>query len=112
MSAYNDLIAPQTDTCPACGTTIHREIQFKYGDTWQHRYVVGDPIRWGGNDVGERGHAKVVVEGYAGPCPVCGDTPDVVYDVVIESDVIADVRPSDRRDQYVRERTNYFVIEK
>lgn len=37
---------------------------FKYGDSWQHHYVLGDKLNWGGNDVGEPGHKLVVVVGY------------------------------------------------
>ena len=39
------------------------KIQFKYGDTWQHEYSVGDILKWGGNDIGERDAKRVVVDG-------------------------------------------------
>ena len=38
-------------------------VQFKYGDTWQHEYKVGDTLKWGGNDVGDRRATRVVVDG-------------------------------------------------
>lgn len=39
------------------------EIQFKYGDVWQHIYRVGDELSWGGNDIGERSAGTVVAYG-------------------------------------------------
>lgn len=90
MSAYNSL---QTDApCSNCGITVPLEIQFKFGDTWQHVYHVGDTLRWGGNDIGEPGHAHVLVEGVAGPCPQCGAR-YLEYDIVVERDAIRSVVP-------------------
>jgi len=68
------------------------EIQFRYGDVWQHEYRVGDVLRWGGNDVGAPGQSMVRVEGIAGPCPSCGAA-DLEYDILIEADVIRAVEP-------------------
>ena len=69
MSAFNVL---QTRvTCPCCGNAQQADIQFRYGDTWQHTYVVGDRLRWGGNDVGEDGSRLVLVDG-VGPQCICG----------------------------------------
>jgi hypothetical protein len=46
------------------GEPVHDlRVQFKYGDTWQHEYVLGDEVRWGGNDIGVRFAKHVVVEG-------------------------------------------------
>ena len=69
MSAFNVL---QTRvTCPSCTNVQQADIQFRYGDTWQHTYVVGDRLRWGGNDVGEDGFRLVLVDGAGPPC-ACG----------------------------------------
>src|SRR5271167_4572657 len=95
MSAFNEVVRTDDETCPRCASRIHRAVQFKYGDTWQHRFVEGDRIQWGGNDIGEPGHSVVIVLGAAGACPLCGDVPDVDYDITIREDVIEDVRPSD-----------------
>jgi plastocyanin len=78
---------------------------------WQHRYKVGDPIRWGGNDVGEPGHKVVVVEGYPERCPKCGQNPDQTYDVTRRDDVIDCVRPSDGTYDYVGSGQDYFVVQ-
>ena len=50
MSAYNTVVLPDEEKCPHCGAAIRRRVQFKYGDTWQHDYMIGDRIKWGGND--------------------------------------------------------------
>jgi hypothetical protein len=71
---------------------IRRRVQFKYGDTWDYDYQVGDRISWGGNDKGRPAH-RVQVLGFPEECPVCGYDPAGVYDVFIEDDVIVDVVP-------------------
>jgi rRNA maturation protein Nop10 len=111
MSAYNVVIACDEEECPRCGSKIQRPVQFKYGDTWQYQYKIGDRIRWGGNDIGEPGHKVVVVEGYADECPVCGHVPDQTYDITIRDDVIECVLPSDGTYDYVGSGKDYFVVE-
>ena len=91
MSAFNILTADAS--CPSCGKTARFDIQFKYGNTWQLRYSIGDALKWGGNDVGEPGHKKVVAEGAAGPCPHCR-AEHLDFAVRIEDDRIASVEPS------------------
>jgi DNA-directed RNA polymerase subunit RPC12/RpoP len=110
MGAYNEVVRTDAETCPRCNSKIHRVVQFKYGDTWQHRYAVGDRLKWGGNDIGERGHKAVVVIGDPVECPVCGYVPDSVYDVMLRDDVIDGVRPSDGTYAYIGGQT-YFVVE-
>ena len=74
-SAYNEVLRAGEEVCPRCESKIDRLVQFKYGDIWQHRFAIGDRIRWGGNDVGEPGYELVVALGYPGECPVCGYVP-------------------------------------
>ena len=45
MSAYNTVVLPDEEKCPHCGAVIRRRVQFKYGDTWQHDYMIGDRIK-------------------------------------------------------------------
>jgi hypothetical protein len=48
-------------------------VQFKYGNTWQLHYKVGEELQWGGNDVGEQGRSDVVVDGIVETqCSNCG----------------------------------------
>lgn len=90
MGAFNTLVLKQA--CPACGRKIELRIQFKYGDTWQYEYSLGDLVRWGGNDIGRPGQKHVVVDGVAEDCPACDhELPD--YEVHIENDCIARVVP-------------------
>lgn len=111
MSAYNEVVGIETEQCPRCQSIIQRPVQFKYGDSWQHQYSVGDRIKWGGNDIGEPGHLLVVVLGYPGECPVCGYVPDCTYDVWIKEDSIDSVQPSDGAYDYFSTGRTYFVVE-
>lgn len=53
MSMFNELHVVLS--CPACGQSAERTIQFKFGERWQHEYHLGDTVRWGVNEVGEPG---------------------------------------------------------
>ena len=90
MSAFNVLVADCN--CPICRQDVPFEIQFKYGNTWQHTYSIGDKIKWGGNDYGEPGHRKVIVEGIGGPCRECG-ADNIEFDMILECDSIAEIKP-------------------
>lgn len=112
MAAFNEILDVVFEECPDCGARVHRSVQFAFGDTWQHRYHLGDRLVWGGNDVGEPGHALVVADGYVSPCPVCGaDTHAGRYDVRIESGIIASVVPSTGTHDFLRGHTSYVVVE-
>lgn len=89
MSAFNVLSA--VVSCPSCGRESQMEIQFKFGNTWQKRYTLGDRLEWGGNAIGVPGLRRVVVEGVGGACPACG-TDGFDCDVIIERDVILAAR--------------------
>lgn len=90
MSAFN--VVRAAAGCPLCHRTAEFEVQFKYGDTWQHSYRLGDALRWGGNDIGKPGHKEVRVHGVGGPCPHClADNLD--FDVIIRDDRIVGVEP-------------------
>lgn len=95
MTAFNTLQV--RIACSRCGAPYRAEVQFRYGDTWQHVYAVGDRLSWGGNDVGVPGAGRVRVEGLAGPCPACGTFVEV--DIFIEQDVIAGAAPTQDRDE-------------
>jgi hypothetical protein len=88
MGAFNQLRAEAR--CPNCDETSEQLIQFRFGDTWQFEYAIGDTLRWGGNDVGPPGLTKVLVSGAGEECPVCHSRGED-FQVVIESDVITAV---------------------
>jgi hypothetical protein len=90
MGAFN--LARGPALCPNCNRSADFEVQFKYGDTWQHAYRVGDKIRWGGNDIGIPGRKRVLVEGIGGPCPHC-KADNLDFDVLIEEDEIVGIEP-------------------
>jgi hypothetical protein len=110
MSAYNLVVTVKNAACPGCGKLAERVIQFRYGDTWQHRYSVGDRVRWGGNDTGEPGHSLVVAAGYPEPCSSCEDDSGL-YDVHIKDDVIVSVTPSDGTYDYAAQGVDHFVVD-
>ena len=89
MGAYNVLYAEVL--CPHCGEAVELKIQFKYGDTWQHEYRIGDRLKWGGNDHGVPGAKKVVLDGTSEECPKCGCEGD--FCILVEEDKIASATP-------------------
>jgi len=90
MSAFN--VVQATVRCPVCGNEGGFSIQFKYGNTWQYTYSIGDSLRWGGNDIGRPGARRVVVEGIGGPCPHCGSD-GLEFDVAVNLDRLVAVTP-------------------
>jgi hypothetical protein len=90
VSAYHTLVV--TAACPNCRTQQEFEIQFKFGNTWQLRYTLGESLAWGGNDIGSPGLKRVLAEGIGGPCANCHE-PFLEFDIVVERDRISDVRP-------------------
>lgn len=91
MSAYNRLRAKAR--CPNCGQTSDQVIQFGFGDAWLHEYSLGDPLRWGGNDIGRPGLRKVVVAGAGEECPVCHSRGEE-FSVIVEQDVLIGIDDS------------------
>jgi hypothetical protein len=92
VSGFNTVVRSGGEACPNCHSLIRRTVQFKFGNSSQHDYLVGDRISWGGNDKGRPAH-RVQVLGVPEDCPVCGYDTDGVYDVFIDDDVIVDVVP-------------------
>ena len=81
------------------------EVQFKYGDTWQFDYGLGDELKWGGNDIGDRDFELVVVDG-AADCPVCKT--ELFLEIWVEKNRFKEVVPSSFRFSFA-ERT-YKVV--
>lgn len=112
MSAYNVLISKIN--CHHCGKSYNGKLQFKFGDTWQYTYKVGESIKWGGNDIGKPLLGKVKVYGILeeSSCPYCKK--DVLindFDVIIYDDKIIEVRPlEDILDYENSEEHSYKVI--
>jgi hypothetical protein len=91
---------------------VERAIQFKYGDTWQHTYDVGDPLRWGGNDIGEPGQKHVVVDAIAeDPCPNCGYGDEWSLYLHIENDRITRIETATDEYDFVKEGRTYVLLQ-
>jgi hypothetical protein len=97
MSAFNLLNA--VTICPKCDRPLTFEIQFKFGDVWQHEYKVGDRLKWGGNAVGNPSPSEVHVQGLGGPCPSCGVNFQL-FSIIVKNGQIVDVRPTSE-DEYM-----------
>lgn len=110
MGSYN-VVAASID-CPRCRNRVDVRVQFKFGDTWQHEYVPGDKLRWGGNDVGPPGQTHVVVDGVSeDPCPVCGYGDEWSFYVHIKKDVIEKVTPATGEHDFVRAGSTFVVLD-
>lgn len=109
MGAYN--IVRVGFPCPSCGHVIPTAIQFKFGDTYQHEYAIGDELRWGGNDVGSKGMSHVVVDGIAeSPCPDCGYAAEREFYVHVENDRLTRVEVATGERDFVRAQASYIVL--
>jgi len=94
MSAFNTVRA--SAECPRCHSHVEIKVQFKYGDTRQYEYGLGDDLRWGGNDIGIPGKSSIVVDGVAEtPCPKCGFDDEWEFYVFVERDKISRVVQAD-----------------
>src|SRR5688572_64615 len=109
MGAYNVVTA--TLPCPGCNGSVPLRIQFKYGNTWQHEYKLGERLTWGGNDIGEPGHKRVVVDGIAESCPSCGYDETMDYYVFLRDDVIVSVEPATNEYDFARTGRTYIVLD-
>jgi hypothetical protein len=110
MGAYNTLIA--NIQCQNCYRFYKAKVQFKFGDTWQLEYKVGDRLEWGGNDIGKPGLPKVKTYGVAESpvCPYCGYYNEEKYDINIEKDVIKNVTPLLSLQDYNYDKDGNFFV--
>ena len=109
MSAFNTVELNRV--CPNCRNKVTLRVQFKYGDMWQHVYHIGDRISWGGNDNGKPGAKRVVVDGAAEPCPVCGFDDETNFEVCLEDDRIVAGQTASEKYDFVRGKDSYLVLE-
>jgi hypothetical protein len=79
-------------------------IQFKYGDTWQFDYHIGDTLKWGGNDFGSPELKNVKTYGIieSTTCPFCGkENINEEYDLFVRDSIITAVAPIQRVEDYL-----------
>ncbi|WP_341839144.1 hypothetical protein [Chitinophaga caseinilytica] len=112
MGAFNILHAQIP--CPACGKQTDVRIQFKFGDTWQLEYKIGDRIGWGGNATGKPGLPNVKVSGSLETtvCDTCSASFERdEFDVLVQHDVIIGVREMEDPAAYFTSESDYVEIE-
>ena len=93
MGIYANLAAPVA--CPTCGRVVDAVWQFYFEDVAQlPDYVIGDTIRWGGDDRGDPTMRDVIAVGYLGSpdqfCVQCSHEHAMV-DIAIVDGVIRSV---------------------
>lgn len=109
MSLFNTLKTQVS--CLSCGAVTLQNIQFKYGDTYQHEYSLGDEILWSNsqpnNDWGCASDEHVVVEGLGEKCSTClGSFP--VFDIFVRKNVIEKVK--NHSDEFDFSQDNVVVL--
>lgn len=73
--------------------------------------MVGDAIRWGGNDIGVPGRNRVVVDGASDSfCSICGYDGDWDFYVYIENSRIVRVIESDGSIDFVNAEDTYLDL--
>ena len=111
MSSFNILYADVQ--CSNCKNIYLGTIQFKFGRTWQLEYVIGDIVKWGGNNVGESNLLEVKVYGILekDECPKCKRfNQNNEFDICIENDFIKEVKPIADPMDYSNEIANYKIL--
>jgi hypothetical protein len=87
-------------------------VQFKYGNTWQFEYTVGDELRWGGNQIGVPGKTCVVLEGVSEhPCPNCGYDGEWNLDVLVKDDRLVSAETSTGRYDFAKAEQTFVVLD-
>ncbi|MCW3465824.1 hypothetical protein [Chitinophaga nivalis] len=112
MSSFNTLIVEVS--CPDCGEKHEAQIQFKFGNTWQFQYHIGDPIKWGGNDIGNSDLKEVKVYGIIEStiCPFCNNSNIAEeYDIFIKENVIISVSQIESTKDYLNGNGEYVSLE-
>lgn len=94
MGLFNSLMV--LAACPGCGSVAQREVQFRYGEVWQHCYWVGSRLIWGDNNVGDPELDAAAAPGWISACASCGNEGDL--DVVVADGRIAGIARRTRDD--------------
>jgi len=107
MSAFNTVIVPWTD--PKSGAVKDLRVQFKYGDTWQHEYQIGDKLFWGGNDIGVPNATYVVVDAVVEGSPPEGVSED--FEIHIRNGIIEKAIPASGIYDLALNEDGYIVLQ-
>lgn len=107
MSAYNTLI--HSMKCPVTSQDVSLRTQFKFGNTWQFDYKLNEVLKWGGNDVGQAGLKRVIVDGVSEECASCHSQHDI--DILIENDKVISATTHREKNNYLSSGKSYIVLE-
>lgn len=107
MGTFNTLIVNMA--CPVCKVQVTMPIQFKYGDSWQKDYSLGEKLTWGGNDIGVANAEYVVLDGAGENCPNCDAETD--FYIFLRNDVFEKVIPADGSIDFVARNDSFIVLE-
>jgi hypothetical protein len=109
VGAYNTVTFDWKDT--ATNEVRSLRAQFKYGDTWQDEYRVGDVLRWGGNDIGDRFARRVVVDAVV-DAPASSESVPTEFEIHIVNGTIDKVVPASGKFDFVAAQNNFIVLER
>jgi hypothetical protein len=111
MGSFNTLFC--NINCPHCGHEQEVHIQFKYGNTWQFKFHMGDDIKWGGNDIGYQHLQSVMAYGIIEStlCIYCNKhTIPEEYDITIANNKITGIRLMENIRNYINASSEYYEI--
>jgi hypothetical protein len=107
VSAHNRLFLDHID--PETREKKRIALQFKRGRCYQIDYLLGERLKWGGNDKGEPGKKKVVVEGVEEGSIQEGKIR--YWYIFFENDVIISAEPDDGRYEFTNPDDYGIVLE-
>ncbi len=113
MSAFNILRAECL--CSSCQKKYSAILQFKYGECWQHEYLIGQKIKWGANNIGIPNVQKAKVFGILENdiCNACGEANnDNEFDILVQNDTIEKIEPLTNYEDYIEMDGCYQIIER
>lgn len=110
MGAFNTVHIKWRD--PQTSEIVEFKVQFKYGDTWQYDYQVGDLLKWGGNDIGNKDAKRVVVDGCLDTdIPITFPSLPEDFEVYIVNGRIEKVIPATGRFDFVKSNDSFIILE-
>ncbi|GHF08459.1 hypothetical protein GCM10017786_47820 [Amycolatopsis deserti] len=110
MGVFNVVEVPGEQICRDCGRPSRRDAQFRFGACDLSRYRIGDLLHWGERDAGVPGRPLVAARGYGSRCPHCGYNDELMFDVIIEHDIVTAVLPETGKIDYSKQDDEWVVL--
>lgn len=109
MGAYNTLTIEWNDDN---SEQIHvLLLQFKYGEVWQYNYKIGDSLRWGEQNLGDKEAKEVLVEAIAENVDIPIGLVEE-FEIFIRNNIILSAIPLKDKKKYFNIGSNYIVLKK